>query len=240
MEKPIREHFQLKQTIVTLIACRAGEIGAAKDAIRSHRLQLEEFIEKDPFFLLTLEPYDLKVDDAPLIVREMVRSSNALGLGPMSAVAGTIAKLALDAMIQAGAEHAIVDNGGDIAIQNAEPLLVGIYAGSSPLQNLALEVPARKAPLGICTSSGTIGPSISFGCADAATVISEDVSLADAGATALGNAVQKGAPLGECFSAVDVPGVEGALVIRGEELALYGRVPKIKRARLVPELITRA
>jgi len=239
-EMPIREHFQLKQTIVTISAYEPAHIEAAKNSIKIERCLLEDFIEQDPFFAITLDPYDLPSRDAPEIVRQMVLAGNAFGIGPMSAVAGTIAKLAVEAMIRAGAKYAIVDNGGDISILNDRPVLVGIYAGSSPIKDLALEVPPREKPLGICTSSGTVGPSISFGCADAALVISQDPALADAGATALGNAVQPGMPLDKCFSVVNRPGVEGALAIRGEELALWGTLPRICRARFKPELITKA
>ena len=107
----------------------------------------------------------------------MIETSAIIGVGPMACVAGAIAGFAVQAMIDAGATYAIVDNGGDICILNDEPAVVGIYAGSSPFRDIALEIPARSSPLGICTSSGTVGPSISFGCADAATVISEDVAL---------------------------------------------------------------
>lgn len=92
---------------------------------------------------------------------------------------------------------------------------MGIYAGTSPLRDLALTIPPREKPLGICTSSGTVGPSISFGYADAAVAISDDISLADAAATALGNAVGLASPLADSFQSVAVPGIEGALVIRG-------------------------
>jgi ApbE superfamily uncharacterized protein (UPF0280 family) len=139
-----------------------------------------------------------------------------------------------------GASFAMVDNGGDISLLNDQPVLVGIYAGASPIRDLAFEVPPRRRPLGIATSSGTIGPSISFGCADAATVISQDPALADAAATALGNAVHADNPLEACFKAIDQPGIDGALVIRGEEMALWGALPRLRRARVGPERITRA
>jgi len=158
----------------------------------------------------------------------------------MCAVAGTIARFVLGAMMRAGATHAIVDNGGDVALIADRPVLMGIYAGTSPLRDLALTIPPREKPLGICTSSGTVGPSISFGYADAAVAISDDVSLADAAATALGNAVGLASPLADSFQSVAVPGIEGALVIRGEEMALWGEVPPLRRASLRPELITRA
>mgnify|MGYP001447456217 FL=1 len=235
----IRERFRLKETIVTITAQKQDQIEAAKEVIKVQRALLEEFIREDPFFVLTLEPYDRAIEKAPQIVRDMVRAGAAVGIGPMSSVAGTIARFALEAMIRAGASCAIVDNGGDVALVADRPVLMGIYAGSSPLKNLAFEIPPRAAPIGICTSSGTVGPSISFGYADAAIVVSEDVSLADAAATALGNAVGEDSPLAEAFNVVNRPGISGAMVIRGEEMALWGELPPLKRANLRPELITR-
>lgn len=235
----IKERFQLRQTIVTITAQERDQIEAAKEEIAFQRALLEEFIRDDPFFVLTLEPYDRAIDGAPKIVREMVKASAAVGIGPMSSVAGTIARFALEAMIMAGATHAIVDNGGDVAFVCDRTVLMGIYAGPSPLKNLAFEIPPRDRPLGICTSSGTVGPSISFGYADAAVVVSEDLSLADAAATALGNAVGEVSPLAEAFDVVNRPGISGAVVIRDEEMALWGELPPLKRANLRPDLITR-
>lgn len=240
MPEILREHFQLKETIVTISAREQKHIEAAKKSIREQRKYLEDFIEKDPFFMLTLDPYDVDVSSAPDIVQQMARCSAVFGIGPMSAVAGVIAKLAVEAMVEAGATYAVVDNGGDISILNDQPTLVGIYAGSSSIRDIAFEVPSRTEPLGICTSSGSVGPSISFGCADAATVISKDPALADAAATTLGNAVQAEGALEECFKAIDRPGIDGALVIRGEEMAVWGELPALRRARVGAERITRA
>ena len=240
----LREHFQLKETIVTISAREQKHIEAAKRSIREERRHLENFIIGDPFFMLTLEPYDLAkgadVDSAPEIVKQMVSTTAVFGIGPMAAVAGAIAKFAVEAMMNEGARFAMVDNGGDISLLNDQPVLVGIYAGASPIRDLAFEVPPRKRPLGIATSSGTVGPSISFGCADGATVISQDPALADAAATALGNAVQADNPLDKCFEPIDEPGIDGALVIRGEEIALWGTLPPLRRARVRAERITRA
>jgi len=240
MQASIREHYQLRETIVTISAYEQKHIEAAKESIREQRNLLEKFIQADPFFMLTLEPYDLKVEDAPDIVRQMIECSAVFGIGPMSAVAGVIAKFAVKAMIEAGAVYAIVDNGGDISVLNDQTVLVGIYAGNSPIKDLALEVSPRAEPLGICTSSGTVGPSISFGCADAALVISKDPALADAAATTLGNEVQPEVSLDECFKAIDKPGIDGALVIRGKEMAMWGKLPPIRRARVEEERITKA
>lgn len=240
MPDMIREHFQLKQTIVTISAREKIHIEAAKKSIMEQRCYLEEFIRKDPFFMLTLEPYDLPADDAPEIVRQMISATTIFGIGPMAAVAGVIAKMAVEAMTKAGATYAIVDNGGDMSILNDQPVTVGIYAGSSPIRDIAFEIPPRESPLGIATSSGTVGPSISFGCADAATIISQDPALADAAATALGNAVQADNNLDECFNAIDKPGIDGALIIRGDEMAIWGELPKLRRAKVGMERITKA
>lgn len=236
----LHEHFRLKETIVTIFARKREHIDVAKKSIAKQRSYLEKFIANDPFFMVTLESYDLKAIDAPDIVKQMIEASSIIGVGPMACVAGAIAGFAVEAMVDAGATYAVVDNGGDICILNDVPIIVGIYAGSSLIRDLALEIPARGKPLGICTSSGTVGPSISFGRADAATVISEDLALADAAATALGNAVQKSGSLKECFNAVDRPGINGALVIRGEEMALWGELPTLLRAHVSEERITRA
>jgi ApbE superfamily uncharacterized protein (UPF0280 family) len=239
MPNPIREHYQLRETIATISAYEQRHIEAAKESIREQRNLLEKFIQVDPFFMLTLEPYDLQTDDAPDIVRQMIQCSAVFGIGPMSSVAGVIAKLAVEAMIEAGAIYAIVDNGGDISVLNDQTVLVGIYAGNSPIKDLALEVQPRTEPLGICTSSGTVGPSISFGCADAALIVSKDPVLADAAATALGNAVQPEVSLEDCFKAIEKPGIDGALVIRDEEMAVWGELPTIRRARGGEERITK-
>lgn len=242
MPEILREHFQLKETIVTIFAKESGHIDAAKRSIRVQRAHLEDFISDDPFFQITLEPYELAendAQDAPQIVRRMISASTVFGIGPMSAVAGAIAGFAVQAMMDEGATYAVVDNGGDICILNDQPIVVGIYAGSSPIRDLAFEIAARRVPLGICTSSGSVGPSISFGFADAAVAISEDVALADAAATALGNAVTATGHLQECFSAIDRPGIDGALAIRGEEMALWKDLPPLRRARVSAERITR-
>ena len=239
MPEILREHFQLKETIVTIFARESGQIDAAKNSIRDERAVLEDFIRDDSFFQITLEPYSLLDEGAPPIIRKMVAASAVFGIGPMAAVAGAIAGSAVDAMIKEGAAYAVVDNGGDICILNDQPMTVGIYAGSSPIRDLAFLLDSRKKPLGICTSSGTVGPSISFGWADAAVVVSQDVALADAAATALGNAVAAAGPLAECFSATDRPGIDGAMVIRGEQMALWKELPPLRRAWIGADRITR-
>jgi ApbE superfamily uncharacterized protein (UPF0280 family) len=239
MSEILREHFQLKETIVTIFAREGRHVDAARESIREQRAYLENFIRNDPFFQLTLEPYILLDDEAPQIVKQMIEKSAVFGIGPMAAVAGTIAGFAVQAMIDEGATYAVVDNGGDICVLNDQPIVVGIYAGGSPIRDLAFQLAERHKPLGICTSSGNVGPSISFGCADAAVVISQDVALADAAATTLGNAVTSEGPLQECFQSIDRPGIDGALVIRGDKMALWKELPPLRHARVGAERITK-
>lgn len=230
--------YQIRQTIVTVIADEAYH-PVCLDAIRLHRNDLELFIARNPYFKDTLEPYSCP-EDAPLVVKRMCEASAKVGVGPMAAVAGTIASLSVEAMAAAGAAYALVDNGGDIALLNDEPVLVGIYAGASPIKDLALKIPPRNRILGVCTSSGTVGPSISLGNADAALIISEDVPLSDAAATALGNRITDEASLEHAFDFLkDLPEITGAIGIIGDKMATYGTLPPIVRARVEYDKITK-
>ncbi|MGB9929259.1 MAG: UPF0280 family protein [Methanosarcina sp.] len=237
----MKEHFQLKETIVTIAADKQGHIEAAKEAIRINRAALETYILSDPYFQLTLEPCECP-KNAPEVVRRMVKAGNTMGIGPMSAVAGTISALAVEAMVASGAAYAVVDNGGDIAFINDRPVVVGIYAGQSPVRNLGLVFEARDSITGVCTSAGTVGPSISFGMADAAAVFSDDVSLADAAATALGNEVGIGKKSVEAsFNVVKgISDIKGALVIQGEYIGMWGQIPEFTRVDIKYDYITKA
>jgi ApbE superfamily uncharacterized protein (UPF0280 family) len=145
-------------------------------------------------------------------------------------------------MVENGASFAVVDNGGDIAVINDRPIVMGIYAGESPLKDLGFTLEPGDSIKGVCTSSGTVGPSISFGMADAAVVFSDNVSLADSAATALGNATGIGKEaVQEAFEVVrNVAGIKGAIVIQGEFMGLWGDVPELIRANVRYDCITKA
>ena len=68
----------------------------------------------------------------------------------------------------------IIENGGDIYLRSFKDKIIGIYAGSSPLTGrFGLEIAGADTPLGICTSSGTVGHSLSHGKVDAAIALSK-------------------------------------------------------------------
>ncbi|MDD2665956.1 MAG: UPF0280 family protein [Methanocellales archaeon] len=231
----MRTRFQLKETLVTITADEKY-IELAKEVIREHRGHLERYILSDPFFQVTLEPYQAP-KNVPEVVKRMCDAGNAAGVGPMAAVAGTLAELTVEAMMQKGAKHVIVDNGGDIALVNEIPVNVGIYTGESPIKDLALQIEPRDSMIGICTSSGRVGHSISFGNSDAVTVVSSSAALADATATALGNKITSKKDLDTSFEGIK--NIDGALIIYGDSMAKWGKLPKIVKMSVGPELITR-
>ena len=233
-----RHHFEHRETITSVLV-REPFLSSCREALLSARRDLEDVIRLHPTFQTTHAPFSPPVSLSNVAER-MCRAADAVGTGPMAAVAGAFAEAGLRAMLDAGAEEAVVDNGGDIALCIRKPVRIGIWTGASPLRNLAFEVDPRPDILGICTSSGTVGHSFSYGQADAAIVVSPDVALADAAATALGNRVRSPDDLDACFSFLEpLEDVEGALVILGERIAMWGTLPKLVRIPVNPDLITK-
>ena len=191
---------------------------------RECRAALEAYIARHPAFLTSLEPLDL-LPDAPPLALEMARAARLAGVGPMAAVAGAIAEHVGRALLRRSRD-VIVENGGDIFLRSTRRRYVGVFAGDSPFSHrLALEIPPDLTPLGICTSSGTVGHSLSFGSADAVVILASSAALADAVATAAANLVRDTADLERAVNfAMGIGGVVGAVAIRGERLAARGRV----------------
>jgi ApbE superfamily uncharacterized protein (UPF0280 family) len=143
----------------------------------------------------------------------------------MAAVAGAMAEMVSKDLLKLSKE-VIVENGGDIYLATSKERTVGIYAGNSPLSlKMGILIKPEEAPLGICTSSGTVGHSLSFGKADAVCILSKSAALADAAATAVGNVIQekkdieKGLERGK-----EIEGVLGMLIIVGEKMGVWGNI----------------
>jgi len=196
-------------------------------ALRSatkHRRSLEKYIEHHPLFLTTLEPYPVE-RTAPAIIKEMAIASKVANIGPMSAVAGAIAEAVGKDLLPFSPEI-IVENGGDIFLKTSKKRLVGIYAGKSPFTGkIALEINPRETPLGICTSSATIGHSLSLGCADAVVTLSPSTPLADAMATAIGNTIRSIDDIPETIEkAEDIQGLYGIIIIKDDKMGIWGKM----------------
>nr|HID58237.1 UPF0280 family protein [Desulfobacterales bacterium] len=193
-----------------------------RDLVLECRLPLERYVERNPQFLHSLSPVEMD-PLAPPIVKTMIEASMKVGVGPMAAVAGTIAEY-VGRELLAYSREVIVENGGDIFIRTDSPLTVGIFAGASPLsQKVGLRVDPNGAPIAVCTSSGTVGHSLSLGRADAVTIVSRSGALADAAATAVGNRVLRRSDIKTAIDwAKEVEGVLGILIIYREKIGLWG------------------
>ena len=196
----------------------------AEGLVRDCRGRLEEYIARDPGFLKSLIPYTL-MPGAPGIAETMAEAALAAGVGPMAAVAGAISE-AIGIKLLKYSRDVIVENGGDIFIRTRRKRTIGIFAGGSPLSHrIGIEVRPEDTPAGICTSSGTVGHSLSFGCADAVVILSSSAPLADAVATAAGNIVRCRDDLEKAVDfAISIPGISGAVAILGDRLAVKGKV----------------
>ncbi len=199
------------------------------DYIWQSRTRLEMFIKKNPEFRETLAPYVVASTGAPDIVINMVRAGNLMNVGPMAAVAGAFAELAGLYLLRE-AKEVIVENGGDIFLKVLQPCRIGIYAGNSPLsQKIALEIRPEDTPLGICTSSGSLGHSFSRGEADAVVITSPSTPLADAAATAICNSVKTPADIKNAVeNASKINGISGALIIMKDQMAAWGKIKLCK------------
>jgi ApbE superfamily uncharacterized protein (UPF0280 family) len=196
----------------------------ARRLVLKYRHQLEGYIGRNPDFQTSLRPVGVP-ESAPAIVRRMAAAGLKAGAGPMAAVAGAIAEGVGRELLEFTPEI-IVENGGDIFLKINKNRVVGIYAGESPLTGkVGLEINANETPLGVCTSSGTVGHSLSHGRADAVVVLAADTALADAAATAIGNRIKKPGDTDDALEfARSIGGLRGVVIIIGDKVGAWGEV----------------
>ncbi len=186
-------------------------IEIANEKVKKARNEIVGYALTHPEFYTSLLPlpYD---SEAPETVKHMIKVSRKADVGPMAAVAGAIAEKVGRSLVEAGAREVVVENGGDIFVKIDKPIIVGIFSGKSPLNGkVLLRVEENETPCGICTSSATIGHSISFGAADAVTVISKDTALADGLATKYCNKVKSENDVNRVLK--DFPSDAGGIVV---------------------------
>jgi len=197
----------------------------ASEFVSRLRRDLEAYIKSDPDFFSSLEPLELK-ESAPEIAKAMALAGKKAGVGPMAAVAGAFSEF-LGRELLKSSKQVIIENGGDIFIRSLVPRAIGVYAGeASPFTGrLSVIVEAAKNGLGVCTSSGTVSHSLNFGRTDATLIISDSASLADAAATAAGNAVKSKDDIEKGIEvARSIDGVKGVLIIVGDKMGTWGDV----------------
>lgn len=200
----------------------------AERALRTVRRELEKYLTKDPEFEKALKPHRARAG-APQIALQMAAAAETCGVGPMAAVAGAVAEAVGRALLKES-KQVIVENGGDVFLCSAEPRVAGIYAGSSPLSGkLGVRITRTDRPLGLCTSSGTVGHSLSFGRADAALVLAEAAALADAAATALGNKIQTADDIEAGLAWLrGIDTVLGGAVVVGSRVGAWGEIELVR------------
>ena len=194
------------------------------ELVLKYRSYIETYINNYPDFLLSLIPVTIN-HPAPLIIRNMAEASQNAGVGPMASVAGAIAESVGNALLSF-TDEVIVENGGDIFIKTKGNVTVGIFAGKSPLSlKIGIRITSSNKTMSVCTSSGTVGHSVSMGKADAICVLSESCSLADAAATSIGNLIktandiQQGIDFGK-----KIKGVKGIVIIIGKKIGFWGDI----------------
>jgi len=226
------EKILIKETNITLKTESKRYIKLAKKTILRERINLENYILKHPEFLTSYVPVRVS-GDAPKIVKIMARAGENADVGPMASVAGTISQMVVENAIKYGCKNIISENGGDISLRTGIDIIVGMYAGTSPLSGqIGFKIKKEKTSkgYGICTSSGTVGHSVSLGNADAVVVFADESSIADAAATSIGN-FATGTPdeaINKCLEkAEDIDYLDGVFVVVGEYAGKIGKIPQL-------------
>lgn len=223
-----RQTFEFKETRGAIISDREDAFKAAISSIKRHRNGLERYIRGHPNFLYALQP--VHVDDGPEVVSLMASAAEAAGVGPMAAVAGVLADLAVEEMVIEGAEVAVVENGGEASLVSNVPMDVALSAGDSPLSR-RVGFRVEHFPAGVATSSGLFSHALSFGESEAVTIFAEKAGFADAAATAVGNIVKgddhRGAIERGIERALSIDGVKGVFIVYRGMVGVGGDVPTL-------------
>ncbi|RJO64924.1 MAG: UPF0280 family protein [Candidatus Omnitrophota bacterium] len=228
-----KTHVIVQETDLAVYCDTAADPLFIEKRVRLYRRQIEGYIAKDRRFLESLRPVEVELR-APPIVKNMAAQAKKANVGPMAAVAGAIAEAVGKDLLRRGHQEVIVENGGDIFLKIKKPRLIGFYAGVSRFSgSIALKVRPADTPEGICASSGTVGHSLSFGCADSVAVISKNAALADAVATACANLVCPKQDLSKAVAfARSIKGIKGVVIITRDNLASWGNVTfSVKRQK---------
>jgi ApbE superfamily uncharacterized protein (UPF0280 family) len=220
--------FHLKESVCTIISDKPEGIEIAKSSIQRNRKQLENYIKKHQQFLFSLEPVELQ--EAPEVAILMANASLKADVGPMAAVAGVLADLAVKEMIAIGCKVAVIENGGEVYAVSNQPIDIGFAAGDEPLSR-EMGFRIKQFPIGIATSSGRFSHAFSFGDADAVTIFGVDAGLADAAATAIANIVTGDDTQTVIKNAIDralkIKGVYGIFILYRGVVGKAGKVPDL-------------
>lgn len=227
---------------------------AAADCVNLLRGQIKAWIALHPEFAASLVPVPVPAS-APEIVRRMAAGATLLGVGPMAAVAGTIAQIVAERLAagcaetgesagtraganfetkfdagkesgagKVGSADVLVENGGDIFMYSTKERTVALLADPKENARIGLRIAADDFPLAICSSSATIGHSLSFGCGELVSVRAQDAAVADAAATAFCNMLKTPADVARVCdrAAALAPHIDGVFAQCCGKIAVWG------------------
>ena len=219
----------VKETDLQVLTDKPADQDFIRERILSYRRDLEDYITKDRKFLTSLKPIAVELN-APAIIKDIAAQAQRASVGPMAAVAGALAQYLGQDMLKKGWREVIIENGGDIFMKIKKIRNIAIYAGKSRLSGkLGLRIKPKDTPLGIATSSGTVGHSLNFGNADAVIVLGGNAILADAVATAASNLVKTQEDFPRAIDFVKtISGIRGLVVIMENNLASWGEIEFVK------------
>ncbi|MCD4786436.1 MAG: UPF0280 family protein [Candidatus Eremiobacteraeota bacterium] len=207
------------------VVCDKNLCEQAHDALREVRNDIENYITRDNLFAKTLEPHHVP-NDVPAIIKEMSSASEKYNVGPMASVAGAVSQY-LGRKLDPLCNYIVIENGGDIYFKSDRPITLGIWAGErSPFSGrLKFKLDSPGKSLGICTSSGTVGHSLSFGKADAVVAVADCASLADAAATSIANTVKSSNDIEPALEREKERGLlEGLIIVIGDRVGVQGNL----------------
>lgn len=223
----LKFNVMVKETDLQIQA-KSDLYNEAKEAVIRYRSIIEQFISENPIFASTLSPFEFK-GNAPPIINDMISSSLEAEVGPMACVAGTISEYVAGDLLKKS-DQVVIENGGDVFMKIDTEVTIGIFAGASPLSmRIGIKLPASRDRVAVCTSSGTVGHSLSFGNSDAVCVVSKSGALADAAATAIGNRVKTADDIEQAIDwGKNRKNVNGIVIIKNEKAGLWGDIEIVK------------
>ncbi len=238
-------HFIEKESNITVISESKNAILRAKNEFFIHRRILEKYVTKHKDFLTSFSPVKVQTDYE--IIRLMAKAAFLCDVGPMATVAGALADLMLNTMKSfneefSAAKIALIENGGEIANNSENTMKVALFGGNNELNlNIGFLIKKTDCPIGIATSSATIGHAISLGQADAVTIFAENATTADGAATRIGNTV-KGADIEKSIkkgldTADDLKDVRGVFISRKNKIGISGKIPQMFKIKGDKELL---
>ncbi|MEM2981306.1 MAG: UPF0280 family protein [Thermoproteota archaeon] len=205
------------------------------------REAVQTYVAKHPEFVYSLEPLEQDENNVPPVIAASIKASRTVGVGPMAALPGALADITLDAMLNAGARIAIVENGGEISMKINREAIIGVYTGKE--LNLGLILDCSQGIAGVSTSSSSVSHALSLGDADAAVTVAENAALADAVSTRVANIVEsehKDSVEKAVKLALSIRGVKGCVIYSSDLLSFGGSVKPIMLKASGREILEKA